>query len=177
MRSEKESMLREIKERIAASEFVAVVNYKGMNTAQANELRRRLKATGFEFHVAPNSLIRKAIADLGWEAGDASALFTGPSGVVTGKGEPPQSAKTITDFISEIKITSLKGGYLERRYLAGAQISELASLPPKEILQAIFLGALLAPLRRLLGLMRQTPGGLVYVLNALHAKQSDSKQQ
>lgn len=175
MRSEKETMFNEVKSRIAASDFVAVVNYHGMKTAQTQELRRRLKSAGFEFHVAPNFMIGRAIADLGWGEPD-TAMLTGPCGLITGQGEPPQTAGIITGFFAEIKTTPVKGGYFEGRMLDGAQINALATLPSKDVLRAMVVGALSAPMTRLVTVLKQAPAGLLYALKAFHDKKTASSE-
>ena len=79
-------------------------------------------------------------------------------------------AKVIRKFANANKKPVLKGGYLEGKAISGAEVAELAKLPPKEILQAILLGTLQAPCSQLVGVMNQKVASLVYVLDAAKAK-------
>ena len=56
---EKQQIVENLHQRFTRSKVVLVCDYKGLNVAQINDLRRKLKETEIEFQVVKNSLLIK----------------------------------------------------------------------------------------------------------------------
>ena len=84
-----------------------------------------------------------------------------------------EAAKVITEFAKDNEQLELKGGVLDGKPLTAEQLSALADLPSKEVLQAMLLGVLQAPSRNLVSLLANVNRQLLNVLVAY----KDSKEE
>jgi large subunit ribosomal protein L10 len=165
MRPEKESIAKEIKDKVGGSVFVILADYRGLTVAQTDALRSRLNDVSARVQVVKNRILRLADDKL------AEGL-KGPSAMVYGGGDVVQAAKILREFIKENKLPVLKVGSLEGAILSAADIETLANLPSKEELQAMVVGTLAAPMRQVAGVMHQKVASLLYVLNAVQEKKA-----
>lgn len=170
MRPEKEAILKEIKQKVDASEFVLLADYRGMTVEQFSALRASLRVSGSKLQVVKNSLLRLVARDKGWNALDAH-LFQ-PSAMVVGRNVV-DAAKAIKKFRAEKPNRPvMKAGMMGDRFLSVADIENLADLPPREVLLAQLVGTVAAPMSRLVGVMNQKLSSIVYVLKAVEQKKS-----
>jgi large subunit ribosomal protein L10 len=77
--------------------------------------------------VAKNSLLRRASAESG--AAALADCFSGPTAVAYSFGDPVRLAKVLVDYAKENDKFTLKGGLMDGKPLAPAQIATLAMLP------------------------------------------------
>ena len=167
VRPEKQAQLEEIRDRVAASPYVLLADYTGLNSGMTSDLRGRLRKAGARMQVVPNRLFRKAVQAQG-EA--LQEFLKGSTAMVTGGGDVVEIAKTLFQFHKENKMPVLKAGAFEGRVLTAEDVAALAALPPKPVLQAMFLGTLVAPMSGLVGVLQQKLASLVYVLKAVQDK-------
>ena len=107
MRLEKTSILNEITERLQASDCTIVLSYGGLTVAELYELRKAVLPLEGRCTIAKNTLIAKAAKDLGWA--DITSMLTGPSAVVTGKGDVAELAKIVCQFVKTHNKAAVKG--------------------------------------------------------------------
>jgi large subunit ribosomal protein L10 len=170
MRPEKEAILKEIKQKVDASEFVLLADYRGMTVEQFSALRASLRASGARIQVVKNRLLRLVARDKGWNAIEAHLVQ--PSAMVVG-GNVVEAAKAIKKFRTDKQPRpAMKAGMMGDRFLSMKDIEDLASLPPREVLLAQLVGTVAAPLTRLVGVMSQKVSSIVYVLKAVEQKKS-----
>src|SRR6266478_2091 len=174
MRAEKNSIVADLSDRLKRSPFVLVTDYQHMKVIDFSELRNRLAATGAEMHVVKNNFLKRAMADSGFP--DVSDQLVGQTAVVTGEKDVAPVAKIFKTFATEFKIAALKIGFIDRTVLSTADLATLADLPPREILQAQFLGLLLSPATKLVRLLNEPGSALARVLKAKSEKEGTSAQ-
>src|SRR5688500_19908635 len=68
-------------EQIASSKAVVVTEYRGMTVQDLQDLRRRLRPKGVEYHIVKNSLFRRATEKSGRSMNE---LLVGPTAVALG---------------------------------------------------------------------------------------------
>jgi large subunit ribosomal protein L10 len=141
-----------------------VVNYQGLKAGHTGKLRRAVREKGGEIVVAKNTLIRKAMSDLGLPAIEG---LSGPSAVVI-FSDPAGVAKALKEFArtNDKGIPTLKSGVLSGQALTGQQVETLASLPSQKELQAELVGVLSAPMSNLVGVLGAKAQELVGILDA-----------
>lgn len=169
MRSEKTHLVNYIGGLLKDSDYVYFVSYKGLNVADFSDFRSRLAGRDAQCHVLKNRMIKKAaelfempaLADM--ELKDSTAL-------ISGSGDPGVIAKIITDFGDKNKAVAAKGGYFEGVCLSVSDVTDIASLPAKEIIQAQLLGVLQAPARDFVSLLNAKAASILNVLNAYKDK-------
>lgn len=147
-RTEKESFVSELRERISKAPVVYLTDFSGLDVKSITVLRRSLKDSGAEYVVVKNRL-----AKLAFEETELPNIFddmTGPTGMVLGYEDVVTPAKALTEFARQHDSKPVfKLGILENQILQPEHIDRLAKLPPKEQLLAELAGVLEAPMAAL----------------------------
>ena len=164
IRPEKQSLAAELGERVSGALYMILADYTGMDMPQTTELKSSLRDREATFSVVNNRMLKRT------REGEAADLLKGQTAMIYGEGDVVEVAKIIRKFTKENKVPTVKGGYLEGKLISGEEVSELALLPAKEVLQAMLLGTLQAPCTQLVGVMNQKVASLVYVLDAVRSK-------
>jgi large subunit ribosomal protein L10 len=151
-------------EQLQRAQLVIVTDYRGLKVADLQTFRGNLRPSGGEVHVAKNTLTRIAASNIG--LGGLDALLEGPSALVFAYEDPVQTAKAVTDFVRTSRVLAIKGGVMGDRAVSAADVEAIATLPPREELQARLLGMLVSPMTRTLGVLSGPARSLVYLLNA-----------
>src|SRR5436190_19232675 len=165
-KADKERVVTELAERLRASETLLVADYRGLTMPQIDSLRSRLIESGARFTVVKNTLTRRAA-----EAAGADALLTlldGPSAIafLEADGDMFAAAKALADSARETKVLEIRGGIMQGRAVTAAEVESLATLPPEEVLRGQVLGAIVAPLTALAGLLNAPLQNLVGLIDA-----------
>lgn len=171
VRPEKESQRVEIQNRVAASAYVLLADYTGLNSSRTTELRSRLRKVGARMQVIPNRLFRESVKAKG---PDLRAFLKGATAMIVGSGDVAETAKTLVQFHKECKMPVMKAGVFEGRILSAADVHTLSALPSKKVLQAMVVGTMAAPMSGLVGVLQQKLASLVYVLKAAQEKKGQS---
>ena len=142
----KQETVSEIETRAKASQTVFVAEYRGLTVAQIQELRRALRKENASMYVYKNSLVERAADNLGY--GDLKQYLSGPNAVFFSE-DVTAGAKIVSKYARKFPdILKIKGGVVEGKVVDAAGIKEVASLPSREGLYAMFLSCLQAPVRQ-----------------------------
>jgi large subunit ribosomal protein L10 len=165
-REQKEQVVDELAQRLKAAETLLVADYRGLTMPQIDELRTRLIESGARFTVVKNTLTRRAA-----EAAGADALLTlldGPSAIafLEADGDMVAAAKALADSARETNVLEIRGGIMQGRAVTAEEVETLAKLPPEEVLRGQVLGAIIAPLTALAGLLNAPLQNLVGLVDA-----------
>lgn len=172
MRSEKKSIVEEMRGAAKDTDFVILTDYRGLSVAQTENLRNQLARVDARFRVIHNRMFKKFTKELSLDGFDSA--LKGPSAMVTGHGDVAETAKILKDFIRSNKMPAVKMAAIEGQMLQAAEVDELADLPAKPVMQAILLGTLAAPMTRLAGVLSQKVASVLYVLKAVEEKKQTS---
>ncbi len=163
-REKKETLVNEYVEKLQRSQAVIVSEYRGLTTKQLQGLRRDLRNAQSELAVSKNTLIGRALAEVGLPAPES--LFTGPVAVTFCYDEVAAPAKVLTKFAKDSKIMVLRGGLMGQSVFDEAGVQTLTELPSKEQLRGQVVSALQAPISGLVNVLAGTLRGFMNVLNA-----------
>lgn len=169
---EKIESVKEIRERLESNMLAIMTQYVGINVAQVTELRKKLREAGIQYKVYKNNLARIALREIGAEP--AANFMNGPTSWAF-SNDPVASAKILKDFSKEVPFIQIVGGVMEGKVLTKEQVMSLASLPPKEVLQAQVIGTIAAPLRNLVTVLNAIPTNLVNVLNQIKKQKEEAQ--
>jgi large subunit ribosomal protein L10 len=152
-RDQKEQVVEELTARLKAAETLLVADYRGLTMPQIDELRTRLLASGARFTVVKNTLTRRAAEAAGTEG--LLTLLDGPSAIafLEADGDMVAAAKALADAGRETKVLEIRGGIMQGRAVTAEEVETLAKLPPEEVLRGQVLGAIVAPVTALAGLL------------------------
>jgi large subunit ribosomal protein L10 len=137
-RDEKAAVVEEIAGQIQAAEAVFAVDYRGLTVPQAAELRTKLRDADASFRIVKNSLTERAADRAGAES--LKAMLVGPTALTLVRGDAALAAKTLSDTA---------------RALTAQDVTAIARLPSRDILNAQLVGTIAAPL---VGLVRGLNG-------------------
>jgi len=152
-RDQKEQVVEELTARLKAAETLLVADYRGLTMPQIDDLRTRLLESGARFTVVKNTLTRRAAEAAGTEG--LLALLDGPSAIafLEADGDMVATAKALADAARETNVLEIRGGIMQGRAVTAEEVEILAKLPPAEVLRGQVLGAIVAPLTALAGLL------------------------
>ena len=154
-------------DQLGSTRAIIVTEYRGLTVQELQELRRRLRPKGVEYHVVKNSLLSRAAQASG--RGTLEGLLTGPTAVATGTGDEVDIAKGLVDEMRTFRSLKLVGAWVGGQAMRADDVQALAKLPPKPQLQAMLIGTLQAPLSSVVGLLTAAQSNLIRVLTARSA--------
>ena len=161
----KKQIAEDLHERFAKSAIIVLTDYKGLDVASINDLRRKLRESNVEYQVVKNSLLVRASEDT--DVASIKDHFKGPSAVAISYDDPVAPAKVLTQFAKDNDKLEIKVGVLNGKALDVQAIKALASLPSREVLLAQFLSALNAVPASFVRTIAEIPRRLVNVLTAI----------
>ena len=173
MRSEKKFLVQSISSMIKDADYCYFVTYAGMTVQSISDLRVQLAAVNARCSVQKNALIKKAAEALEITGLDAVDL-TGSTAIIYGQGDCSAVAKLVKEFAKKCDLLQAKGGYMDGNVLNAQNVTELAELPAKPVLQAMLLGVLQAPSRNLVTVLNAKAASIVNVINAYKDKVQNS---
>jgi large subunit ribosomal protein L10 len=165
-REHKEEVVDELTQRLKAADTLLVADYRGLTMPQIDELRSRLLESGARFTVVKNTLTRRAAEAAGADA--LLALLDGPSAIafLETDGDMVAAAKALADSARETNVLEIRGGVMQGSTLTAAEVESLAKLPPEDVLRGQVLGAIVAPVTALAGLLNAPLQNLVGLIDA-----------
>ena len=161
----KKVVVQEITDKIKASKSVVLVDYNKLTVAEVSALRNKCKQAGCEYKVYKNTLVRKALNDLGYK--DFDGDLNGPTAVTFGADETSAAklmVQAAKDYENKVVI---KSAFVDNAYVDKAGVKALASMPSREELVAKMLGSMQAPLSNFAGVLNNLVAGIVRVLNGI----------
>lgn len=141
----KQAVVTEIADKMKASASMVVVDYRGLNVAQATELRKQLREAGVEFKVYKNSMARRAAEASGLEG--LNEHLTGPNAIAFSTEDVIAPARIINNFAKDNEALEIKAGVIEGALASVEEVKALATLPSREGLLSMLLSVLQAPMR------------------------------
>ena len=163
--SEKQQIADELRDRFSKSAIIVVTDYKGLDVAAMNDLRRKLRAEEIEYQVVKNTLLVRAS-----ENNDVALIkdhFKGPSAVALSYDDPVAPAKILSQFAKDNDKLEIKVGVMNGQVLDVKAIMALAKLPSREVLLGQLLAVLNAVPEKFVRTIAEVPRSLVNVLAAI----------
>ena len=162
-RTQKQETVERLHQIFSDSTAVLLIDFSGINVAQAMELRRKVSQSG-RYQGVKNSLALRAAEDTPLAA--LHEHFQGPTAIAFTNEDPVALAKALKTCLNDYPDMSFKAAVLEQEKLTAEQVTALADLPSHEelltrlasLLQAplvSFAQALQSPLRNLGSLLKQ----------------------
>ncbi len=152
----KKVIVEEIKAKIQASKSIVFADYNKLTVLEVTDLRRKFKEVNCEYKVYKNTLVRRALNELGIT--DFDADLNGTTATVFCADETSGAAV----FAKETKANPAlaekimpKCAYVEEKYLDKNGVKELSLIPSKETLIAKMLGCFQSSLSKFVGVLDQ----------------------
>ena len=143
----KKVLVEEIKDNLKNAKSVVVLDYRGLNAAEDTKLRKNARENNVVYKVYKNRLIIRALDELGI-TGYNPADFEGTTSIAFAQDEV-SAAKLISQAKKEFNKTEIKFGILDQAVISREEVEKLSKIPSKEVLIAMLLGGLNAPIAAL----------------------------
>ena len=163
-------MLGVIKEDIASTTAIWVVDYRGLTVKEIQELRHAIREADAAMKVYKNTLVRIAL-----EQSDLPTLedvLEGPSAFIFSGNDVAASAKAIKEFAKSNPNLEIKGGLMDGEAVSAAEVEAIASLPSREQLMAQIAGAISGVARGLAVTVNGVPSGLARAIQQVADQKS-----
>jgi large subunit ribosomal protein L10 len=166
LRQDKEQIVKELADRLKSSQNLLVADYRGLTMPEIDELRTKMLESGARFSVVKNTLTRRAAEEAGVK--ELLDLIDGPTAIafIDAEGDPAAAAKVLNDTARAHDVLVIRGGLLDGDTVSDVEVKRLATLPPADVVRALFAGAVAGPLTTVVGLFTAPLRDLVNVLDA-----------
>lgn len=148
-------MRTEIERKFAKVDGGVVVTFRGLNSEQTYDLRKKLHGKGVKIHVVKNAIAVRAFKTLGYEESKLLKVFEGPVGVVYSADSAGMigAAKALYEWRGQNKplekVLEIKGGFFKGDVISEKDVKALKDLPSREALLGMVAGAFQAPIQGL----------------------------
>jgi large subunit ribosomal protein L10 len=170
-RNEKSEIISEIKGLLESSSAVYLTDYHGINVEDISSLRNQFRNEGVRYKVYKNTLVKRALNEMGKYDKIADHL-TGMVGFAFTTTNPIAPAKIINKYFGDKDKLSLKACYVEGEYFDGSQLKTLATLPTKKELIASIMGSLNSPVSGIVGTINAVMRDLVSVVEQISQREA-----
>lgn len=170
-REDKQALVAELVTKFQSHPNFYVADTGGLSVEKVNKLRRLCFEAGIEMQVVKNTLIRKALEQVG---GDFAPLFDqlkNQSAVFFAAEVANKPAKVIKEFRAKDEIPYLKAAYVEGAVFIGdASLETLVALKSKNELIADLVALLQSPAKNVVSGLTSGGGKLAGILKTLSEK-------
>jgi large subunit ribosomal protein L10 len=170
-RNEKSEIISEIKELLESSSAIYLTDYHGINVEDISSLRNQFRNEGVKYKVFKNTLVKRALDEIGKYDKIADHLV-GMTGFAFSTKNPLAPAKIINKYFGDKEKLSLRACYVEGEFFDGAQLKVLASLPTKNELIASIMGSLNSPVSGIVGAINAVMRDLVSVVEQISQREA-----
>jgi len=145
--AEKKQIVLDLTESLKSKSGV-FVDYKGIKVTEDTEMRVKMRAADVDYTVIKNRLMKLAIKNVGYD--ELDPILVGTTSMAVSKEDPIAPARIIKEYADKLpNYFSIKAGFMDGKILSVEEVNAIASIPALPILQAQFLGTLLAPITTL----------------------------
>lgn len=140
--NDKKAVVAEVSARISSAQTVVLAEYRGIEVGPMTELRAKARSNGVYLRVLKNTLARRAVE--GTQFSSLASEMTGPL-IYAISDDAVAAAKVVNDFAKSNDKLVIKAGNYAGSPLNKADVTALANIPSKEVLIAMLMGVMQAP--------------------------------
>jgi large subunit ribosomal protein L10 len=160
----KSTVVKALATELGEHDSLFVADYRGLDVATITELRGKLREAGSHFKIVKNTLAKRAAEEAG--KSELVDLFSGPSAIAFVKDDAAAVAKVLQEMAKQTDVIEVRGGMLDGAPVDQSQIKEIASLPAREVILAMLLSAVNAPMTQMVGVLNAPLRDIVGIIDA-----------
>ncbi|MCX6747709.1 MAG: 50S ribosomal protein L10 [Candidatus Nomurabacteria bacterium] len=145
-KTKKEEMIKELSTALKTAPSVVFVNFHGMNVADETVLRTDLRNQGVSYKVSRKTLLKRVLN--GVATGEMPAL-TGEVAIAYSADQIAPSREVFNFQKTHKGVLSILGGIFDGKFVDGAYMTEIATIPTREVLLSKVAFLLQSPMQRL----------------------------
>ncbi len=161
---QKKELVEDLRSTAEGAMVAAAADYRGLNVEEMTDLRRRARGAGVTLRVVKNTLSRRAVKDTPCE--QLTEALNGPTLLAFSGEDPGSIARLFKDFAKQHEALQPRGFVLDGTLYSGDQTDRIATLPTLDEARAKLLGALTAPMQKLVATLAEPPGRLARLMAA-----------
>jgi len=161
-------LIREVKERLAETGSIYMIEFPGLSVADISELRANVIEAGGRMYVIKNRLMKLAIADTDFEP--LTDMLLGPSALTFCGDDPIGPLKALAEFLTDREMAPVKAGVMDGQLLSNEEIDKLSKIPSKAELLSMVVGVIGGPVTDFVGTLNALVSDLVFTLQAVSEK-------
>lgn len=138
-------MIKDLEGAIKGSESLVFVNFHGLKVSDETNLRRSLRAEGVNYKVSRKTLLKRALK--GKALGEIPEL--NGEVAIAYSADASASPREVYNFQKANKgILNIIGGIFQGKFVDGAYMMEIATIPSKEVLLSKLAFLMKSPIQR-----------------------------
>ena len=145
-KQQKQQIIDEIKGKLETAQSAVVIDYMGINVAEADAMRKKLREAGVDYTVYKNTLMKRAID--GTDFAPLADVLEGPSAIAISSEDATAPARVLNEIIKDFKKMEFKAGVVEGTFYDKAGIEKIAEIPSRDVLIAKFMGSIQSPVSK-----------------------------
>ncbi len=169
--------VKKIKKRLENAKSIVLIDYKGINIEEVDELRNRMRNAGVDYFISKNTFIKIALNELG--ISELDSQLVGPTAIAVSINDEVAPARELMKFKKDLMkdkdFPVFKTGFVTGNVMDVPNLEQLAELPSKEVLLAMILQGFNAPISGFVGVLQGILRKFVYTIDAVAKKQEEKK--
>ena len=169
VRPEKVKEVELLTVKLSEANSVVLVNFRGINVEQVQDLREQCREEHVEYRVVKNTLLKLALDEVGMD-GMLDDMLEGPTALALSYDDPVAPAQKIKSFSEEHDVLEIKGGIFDGTVIDAEEVSKLADLPPREDLLTQVACCFAGPLNRVAQVLQAPMRDLALTTSEIHKR-------
>lgn len=145
--NQKKAKVAEIVELLKSGTAGVLVDYTGISVEDDTKLRKELREAGVKYFVEKNTLLRRAMDEVGLDA--LTDVLNGATAIAVSESDETAAARILGKYTEEHENFKLKAGFIGSETYDEAGVKAISKIPSKETLLAQLVGSLQGPMQKL----------------------------
>lgn len=170
----RKQIVQDLKTRASEAEGCFFVGFNRVGAFSFNQLRNNLTKAGAKILVTKNSLFKRAFEDLKWQNCD-DLLDKETGAVLVYDKDIVKTCKILVEFAKETETLEVKGATIKDKKIDAKEVKAMAKLPAKEVLLAMVVSGLAAPISGFASCLNQVVLKFLWVVSEIQKTKSQSE--
>lgn len=145
--NQKIAKVAEITELLKSSKAGVLVDYTGISVEDDTKLRRDLREAGVKYFVEKNTLLRRAMNEVGLDK--MTDVLSGATAIAVSDGDETAAARILGEYAEKHDNFKLKAGFIGADVYDEAGVMAISKIPSRDTLLAQLVGSLQGPIQKL----------------------------
>ncbi len=147
-KAKKQEVTEKIADAVKDAASIVFVHFKGLTVGDTSAMRKSLREGGVGYYVAKKTLIRRALADKGYEG--TMPELPGEIAIAWSKDDATQAARDVFEHGKKHKgALAIMGGIFEGKFTDAAGMNAVALIPSVPVLRGMFVNVINSPIQGL----------------------------
>lgn len=145
-KQKKGEIIDKLSKALKDAKSLVFVNFHGLKVSDSTALRRELEKEGVSYQVSKKTLTKRVLDSEKFEG--TQPELTGELAMAWGE-DLVAPARGVYSFVKKFpEGLKILGGVFEGKYMSAAEMTEIASIPPIEVLRGKFVNIINSPIQR-----------------------------